>query len=147
MKNIFTKSNLIILFRILLGGVFIYASIDKIANPLEFSNSIDNYHVTPIALNNIGALLVPWLEFIIGFCIIFGFYIRGATLISIILLIWFVIILSQALIRGIDLHCGCFDLVEKTENVNLRLNMIYRILQDLVLILIAFFIKNNIEEN
>ena len=46
---------LILLFRVILGIIFIYASIDKIIDPLKFSNTIDNYHITPVSLNNLAA--------------------------------------------------------------------------------------------
>ena len=53
------------LSRFILGYIFLYASIDKIVNPIAFSSNIDNYHISPIYLNNIAALIIPWIEFII----------------------------------------------------------------------------------
>ena len=44
---------LVVSFRLTLGYIFIYASIQKIVNPLEFSNQIDLYKATPLLLNNI----------------------------------------------------------------------------------------------
>ena len=94
-------------------------------------------------LNNIEALIIPWIELVIGVCLIMGVFIGGSTLISIILLIWFIIILSQALIRGIDLHCGCFDLSQKSDNINLRLDIIYRIIKDFILLFIAIIVRRS----
>ena len=51
MRRLFKNSKVVLVSRIVLGLVFIYASIDKIINPLDFSNAIDNYHITPIMLN------------------------------------------------------------------------------------------------
>ena len=50
-------------------------------------------------------------------------------------------LLTQALFRGIDLHCGCFDLLEKTNDVNLRVEMINRIVQDIILLFMAYILK------
>ena len=143
MRRLFKNSKVVLVSRIVLGLVFIYASIDKIINPLDFSNAIDNYHITPIMLNNIIALIIPWIELIIGICLITGVFLDGSSIISIILLLIFIFMISQALIRGIDLHCGCFDLTEKSaDDVNLKLKMFKRIIEDFVFLLLAFIIKN-----
>lgn len=146
MKNFLNKIDIIFMLRIVLGFVFIFASIDKIINPQAFSDLIDNYHVTPMEINNIAALIIPFLEIVIGLCLIFGVFIEGAAAISILLLIWFIVILSQALVRGIDLHCGCFDLFEKGEDLNLKLEMVKRIIWDFILLFIAFVIKFTVKE-
>ena len=147
MKHLFKNSKVVLIARIILGVVFIYASIDKIINPVDFSNSIDNYHVTPIQLNNLAALIIPWVELIIGICLIIGLFLNGASLISIFLLIFFIFIITQALVRGIDLHCGCFDLAQKElSDGNLKLEMIKRIIEDFVFLGLAFLIKNNIKD-
>ena len=141
MKKILKNQKLILLFRLILGFVFIYASIDKIINPMEFSDNIDNYHITPVFVNNIGALVLPWIELVVGVCLIFNVLFDGAVSITIVLLVWFIFILTQALFRGIDLHCGCFDLLEKTNDVNLRVEMINRIVQDIILLFMAYILK------
>ena len=138
-----TNPKLILLFRIFLGIIFIYASIDKIIDPLKFSDAIDNYHITPIQLNNLAALIIPWIELVVGVFLILGIYVRGSSLIVISLLIWFIFILSQALVRGINVNCGCFNLAEQVNDVNLRADMIKRIIEDVVFILMAFLVKRN----
>ena len=71
-------------------------------------------------LNNIIALIIPFVELILGICLILGIYLRGALTLVVILLIWFIFIISQALFRGIDFDCGCFDLAQKNVDVNVR---------------------------
>ena len=58
MKELLQHIHVQRLFRFILGAVFIYASIDKIANPQEFSDLIDNYHISPIQVNNLAALFI-----------------------------------------------------------------------------------------
>lgn len=143
MKSLYKNKWIILICRLVLGVVFIYASIDKILDPQAFSDSINNYHIIPVQLSNLVALIIPWVELFVGLSFIFGIFLDGACLISAILLIWFVFILSQALYRGIDLHCGCFDLSEKIlDDMNLKLNMIKRIVEDLLFLVITFIIKN-----
>ena len=142
MKLFFQNKKIVLICRLVLGIIFIYASISKIANPVEFSNSIDNYHIIPSQLSNLAALIIPWIEFFIGLCFIVGVFLDGASLISIVLLAWFIFILSQALARGIDLHCGCFDLAEKQINdFSLRSDMFVRIAQDLLFLVMSFIVK------
>ena len=143
MKNIIKNNYVVFLARIILGFIFVYASFDKIVNPVEFSNAIDNYHITPVISNNIIALVIPWIEFVLGLCLIFGIFLDAAAIISIILLYWFIFIIAQAIFRGIDLHCGCFSLSEKDpDNLNLKLEMYKRIIEDFVFLGLAYIIKN-----
>jgi len=136
-----SNPNLFFLLRVFLGIIFIYASIDKIIDPLKFSDAIDNYHITPVQMNNLAALVVPWIELVAGVFLISGIYVRGSSTIIILLLIWFIFILTQALVRGINVNCGCFNLTEQVNDVNLRADMIKRIIEDVVFILIAFFVR------
>jgi len=148
MINLFKNINLLLIGRLFLGYIFIYASIDKIIDPISFSNVIDNYHITPIILNNLFALFIPWLEFIIGICLIFNLKVHGASFLSIILLVWFIFILTQAIFRGINVECGCFDLnTSDLDDLELRKNMIKRIFEDVVFLGISLYVniksKNN----
>ena len=132
----------ILLSRFVLGIIFIYASIDKIIDPISFSSTIDNYHISPYSLNNIAALVIPWLELIIGVFLIFGIFINGSSFIAILLLLFFIFILTQALLRGINVDCGCFDLNADTlEDSQLRIKMIRRILEDILFLVLAFIIN------
>jgi len=148
MINLFKNINFLLLGRLILGYVFIYASIDKIIDPASFSDIIDNYHITPVLLNNLFALFVPMLELVIGICLIFNLNIKGASFISIALLLWFLFILSQALVRGINVDCGCFDLNSGTlDDTELRNNMIKRIFEDIVLIGISLYVNIKSKKN
>ena len=138
-----SNPKLVLFLRIFLGVIFIYASIDKIIDPIKFSDLIDNYHITPVKLNNLAALVIPWIELVVGIFLVLGIYIRGSSVIVIVLLLWFIFILSQALARGINVNCGCFNLAEQVNDVNLRADMIKRIIEDIVFILMAFLVKRN----
>ena len=102
------KTMAIVSFRLLVGGIFIWASIQKIVDPSEFSKQIDLYKATPIIINNIVALIIPWIELLIGFGLILNRNIKGSIILSIILFILFILLISQAYYRGFTLDCGCF---------------------------------------
>ena len=135
MKKYF-KGPLVILCRLALGGVFIYASLDKIANPAEFAKAIGNYHVLPFGLENLLALFLPWLELLTGILLIAGIMVDGATILIISMNIVFIFAISQALARGISIECGCFSVsTEGGSNIGFQ-----TILRDFVYLIMAFII-------
>ena len=139
--NFIRSLNLPLIFRVILGIIFIYASYDKILDPAGFSRNIHNFHVTPLAVENLAALIIPWMELIIGVFLIFGVFLEGSTSITIGLYIFFIIILSQAVFRGIDVHCGCFKTEADVGVTDLRMELIKHIGEDFVLLGMAFVIK------
>jgi len=109
MSKLFQNKIFVLTARIVLGSIFVYASFDKMANPGAFLKIIENYRILPVQLANPLAIFLPWLEFLTGLFLIAGKWEKGALLIYNILMIIFVIGLSQALIRGLDISCGCFS--------------------------------------
>lgn len=99
--------------RIFLGGVFIWASWDKILAPQAFAKAIANYQIVPMYLADWSALLLPWIELVCGVCLITNRWARGSALIAAGLMIVFMAALGYNMIRGIDVSCGCFTLDEK----------------------------------
>ena len=141
--NFIRSLNLPLISRIILGIVFIYASYHKILDPEAFSKNIHNYHTTDnlVWVENLVALILPWLELIVGVFLIFGVFLEGATSITIGMLIFFIIILSQAVFRGIDVHCGCFKTEADVGVTDLRMELIKRIGEDILYLGMAFVIK------
>jgi uncharacterized membrane protein YphA (DoxX/SURF4 family) len=105
---------LLIAARLCLGGIFIYASIDKILHPAAFAGAIYNYQILPDRLINLAAVFLPWLELSLGCCLIAGVWLPGATMIANALLITFTGALVFNLARGLDIHCGCFTTSTET---------------------------------
>jgi uncharacterized membrane protein YphA (DoxX/SURF4 family) len=95
--------------RLIMAGIFIYASIDKIAHPAAFAKDVYNYQILPDALINLAALVLPWLELFLGLCLLAGFWLPGAVLAVNGLLIVFLSALVFNLARGLDVNCGCFS--------------------------------------
>ncbi|WP_372683645.1 cation diffusion facilitator family transporter, partial [Desulfosarcina sp.] len=100
--------------RLLLGAVFLYASYDKILHPEAFAQAVYNYQILPDGLINLAALVLPWLELLLGLCLVAGVWLPGTTVLSTTLLAVFIGALVFNQIRGLDVHCGCFS-TETTE--------------------------------
>jgi len=108
MSLILSNKYLLFLFRIFLGFIFIYAGIEKISDPLAFSNSINNYNLLPFSFVNFFAITLPWIELSAGLLLLFGVYVKENSSIIFTLLIIFFIAIAISLARGLNIECGCF---------------------------------------
>ena len=126
--------------RILLGLMFIYASLDKIAHPEEFAKQIGYYKVLPFGVENILGIVLPWTELIIGICLIAGLLVDGATLLSIIMMLVFILAISQAILRGIDITCGCFKVSADSDKLGLD-----TIIRDIIFLVMSYIVLNRQE--
>ncbi len=107
---------LTMLVRLFVGGTFIYASFYKIIDPAAFAKSIWFYHLVPGSLINLMALFLPWLELICGMAIIIGISYRGAVILANLMTVVFIAALASAIVRGINIDCGCFKAAQATSN-------------------------------
>ena len=96
------------ILRVILGGIFIYAAAGKILYPAEFSESIANYQMVPVIANNFIAVTLPWVEFVAGLLLLNGFKTQSANFVIFLCLCIFSIGAFSALVRGLDINCGCF---------------------------------------
>lgn len=94
--------------RLILGAFFIFSSIDKIIDPETFAQSIENYRFFPIEVVNLISIILPWMEFVVGLLLFLGVQVRENSFIINLLLISFNILIIIALMRGLDIDCGCF---------------------------------------
>ena len=108
-KRVLASLPLQLLARLVLGGIFIYASLDKIAHPREFAKIIANYAILPDPLVTLPALVLPWLELFAGLCLVSGLWVRSAALLLSSLLLFFILVLGFNALRGISMSCGCFS--------------------------------------
>jgi len=108
MKNILSNKYLLLLSRVILGLVFVIASVDKIAVPEVFALNVQAYKVLPLPLVNIMALIIPWVELLCGIFLISKTYVRSSSILLSALLCIFIIMLASAITRGLTIDCGCF---------------------------------------
>jgi len=93
-----------------LGGVFIYASIEKIASPWRFVNIVINYHILPEKLAIYLGFLLPWIELILGIFLIVGIFVRGSSMAVSFLLVVFLAAIVVKSLNGTISTCGCFSM-------------------------------------
>jgi len=108
--TVITDKRVVLIFRLVLGATFVYASLKKIPHPEQFAKIVYNYKILPSFLINIFAVTLPWVEFLAGLFLILGIFTESASfLISSLLVIFVVAISLNIFIRGVDLNCGCFS--------------------------------------
>jgi uncharacterized membrane protein YphA (DoxX/SURF4 family) len=103
------KDLFVLLCRLAVGGIFIYASLDKLTHPQAFAENINNYHLMPFPLLHLSAHLLPVVELVVGSALVVGLRQRGAALLAGILTVVFMAAITSALVRNLDISCGCFN--------------------------------------
>ena len=103
----------LLVFRIVLGGLFVYAGAAKALTPLDFAQNVRNYQVVGQSLSFIAALILPWLEILAGAFLVLGIWRRGAALVVSALLVFFIALTVVTMVRGLDVDCGCFGALDR----------------------------------
>ena len=119
---------------IIIGGLFIYAGVVKIIEPVEFARDIDNYKMLPWRLGVLLALYLPWLEVFCGLAFITRVLYRGSLFIVTALMTLFVVASIVAKARGLDVSCGCFGHASKYLNFSWHLALDIALLVGLVVL-------------
>lgn len=104
-----TSPATMLVLRLVIGGIFVYASIDKLLHPDQFAEVIQDYEILPWAAVNVAAVWLPWLELIVGLSVIAGVWLTASSLVVTGLTAMFIAAIAFALGRGVALHCGCFS--------------------------------------
>jgi len=109
-KSIFSNKKLLLALRIIMGSVFILASIDKILNPSMFGMILREYKLIPDILIPLVAVILPWVEFFTGVLVILNIFTQSNALIMIGLNFGYIIGIVINLIWGLVHECGCFTI-------------------------------------
>ena len=96
------------LCRIALAAVFIYSGFIKIQATLQFAVAITGYKLIPDRFIFPIATYFPWVEIALGVLILTGWKIRWSSMAASALMLFFIVLLSVTLARGIETNCGCF---------------------------------------
>jgi uncharacterized membrane protein YphA (DoxX/SURF4 family) len=94
--------------RLTLGCLFIYSSLPKIRQPYDFLSDVYSYELVGPKLGILIAMVLPWLELLVGICLVGGVFIGGALLASAAMAAMFMFVLSSSIYRGLEISCGCF---------------------------------------
>lgn len=96
------------LARPVIGAVFVYAGWLKARHPGQFMHDVIAFRMIPEQAAYWLAAIVPYLEIVAGIALIGGILRRGARLVLLFLSGVFLVALSVAWARHLDISCGCF---------------------------------------
>jgi uncharacterized membrane protein YphA (DoxX/SURF4 family) len=96
--------------RLVLGGVFIYAGVAKIASPREFAIIVTSYRILPEEMAVYAAYVLPWIELMLGTLLVVGLGVRKTALALSFLLFTFAGAVVIRYLQGSGGACGCFSL-------------------------------------
>jgi putative oxidoreductase len=94
--------------RLLLGGLFCYAGVVKVADVAAFAGQVANYQLLPYAWNFLVAATLPYVEMLAGVLLLLNTRVRSATVVLGGLTAAFMVLLLTVMARGLDIDCGCF---------------------------------------
>jgi uncharacterized membrane protein YphA (DoxX/SURF4 family) len=103
-----------------LGLIFIISASGKFVGPKGFLRAVAEYRLLPEPFVALVAASLPGVELLTGLLLVMGLiagwrvlrlYARAAALIAALMLVAFIVVLSVNLLRGIEMDCGCFDLL------------------------------------
>lgn len=99
-----------LVLRFVFALLFIVSGTQKLLGHYQnFLYVVQGYDIFPILVEDIIARVFPWIETFIGLFILLGLYLKSALKLFRVCVVLFVLIISQALLRGIALEdCGCF---------------------------------------
>ena len=95
--------------RLVLGGLFLYAGAVKANYVVAFAGDVANYQLLPYAWNYLVAATLPYVETVAALLLIFNRKVRPAALLLAVLTFAFMLALTTAVARGMDIDCGCFN--------------------------------------
>lgn len=123
--------------RLVLGAVWVWASVSKLRSPLTFVQAVRAYDATPEWLSKGIGYGLPVLELAVGVLLIVGVTVRLSAAVSAALLLVFLVGLIQAAARGLQLECGCFGAGGTTQGST---SYSLDILRDVGLLVLAVFL-------
>ncbi|MEN6440659.1 MAG: MauE/DoxX family redox-associated membrane protein [Syntrophobacter sp.] len=122
------------LLRLSIGLLFIWTGAVKLMNPNKFAIAIANYEILPDPLIIPAALGIPALELLAGIGLLFDIVLGFGLTFG--LLVLFLGVLATAMLRGMDIDCGCFSADEIRERGSLQATFV----RDIVLTASVLFL-------
>ena len=120
----------LLVLRVVLATVFIVSGAIKLFAPVEeFMASIDTFGLSlPVAFVRVAAYIIPWIELFIGLLLLLGVLMELVLWMYAGMMMMFIALIAQGLIRGLELDCGCFG------NLDIGSSPLATLLRDVVLL-------------
>ena len=104
--------------RVILGAVLISSAAPKIVYPGDFYTAVVDYGVVGGGGATVIAAGLPWLELTVGLSLLTGIGGAGAMVMAALMMLVFTGLHGYALIKGLDIPCGCFGVTGDREAIS-----------------------------
>ncbi|NGN94951.1 DoxX family protein [Nocardioides sp. KC13] len=94
--------------RVYLGFVFLAAGLAKLPEPAMTEQAVRGYQLLPWQLAPAYAIAMPIAEVVLGALLILGLFTRTAAVATALGLCSFIVGITAAWARGLNIECGCF---------------------------------------
>jgi prepilin-type N-terminal cleavage/methylation domain-containing protein len=91
-----------------LAAVLCRSAFAHLGNPYYFLSTVYSYEATGIVIGESVAIVLPFLQLLIAFCLLSRLALREAYLVSLLMFLAFVGVQAFILARGVRISCGCF---------------------------------------
>jgi putative oxidoreductase len=112
LSAIFNNRYVVCIVKWALGLIFIVSALGKIVDPQSFADNVAAYRLLPIHIVNIFAMILPWVELLVGFSLLNSVALRSGALLAAIMNVVFLAAAASAMARGLDVDCGCFTVAK-----------------------------------
>ena len=128
------KDIILLILRLLIGGLFITTAIMKLISIDEFEAYIYSFDIFNFLLSTVVARLVIMAELLLGICLMAKLLYKYAWRLTMLMLVGFTLFLIYVAIFRNDSNCHCFgDIIE--------LDPIHSIFKNVITIILMFFIR------
>jgi len=100
--------------QIVVGFLFGWAALAKLADLPAFALQVHNFRLLPLAAENLVAMLLPWVELTAAMALVLRIRPRAGAWVAGVLLAVFTVGVALAMARGLDFECGCFGKASAT---------------------------------
>jgi putative oxidoreductase len=94
--------------RLGLAGLYLFAALPKIVDPWSFARAIMNFRLLPTTVIPSLAVWLPIFEAVAAVAVLTGLLYRGGVLALSGMSAVFAAGIASAMLRGLDIDCGCF---------------------------------------
>ena len=98
------------LCRVGLGVLFVFSAWGKVADPGLFASIVMRYEILPEFAVGLFSLTLPMVELLVGLAFVCTKWTRETALLATGMLMMFLIALMVAVVRGLEIDCGCFGI-------------------------------------
>jgi uncharacterized membrane protein YphA (DoxX/SURF4 family) len=100
--------------QIILGLLFLVASLAKIVDVTSLASQVHNFRLVPLWSEHLVAMTLPWIELMAGLALVLGIRARAGAWVAGALLLAFTFGIVLAMARGLNFECGCFGTADGT---------------------------------